>query len=264
MIPGGRDKRGAGVPTRAAMPATGVTLIGMPVPRPGTDRFTGAGRRGAIAAAALSRARQLDRHEREACHPAVAPPRRASRRRSCGGRCGRRADGGGIFIFGGAAATAMVLVTCFAFSQRAGTEPRAPLVSTQEQPSPSVAPITPVVSPSQPIVAPMAGQRAPRHHGGAHAGAAPGSCQRSAQRQGGADRVPLAAGGAPQARAHGPPGEGVDPGVGRSLHRVAEPSAARAHSPASSHLRSVLRIDLQLLGGAAAGGRPVWPTAHAA
>lgn len=146
------------MPARAAMPATGATLIGMPVPRlvhsDPTARVTEARSRRQLY---LERSSLIDMSER----PVIVPSRPSSGdqtqivRRPVRKASGRR----WIFIFGGAAATAMLLATWLGFSQRArhaGIEQRAPLASKEERPSTSPVPTTTVVSPSRPIVAPMA------------------------------------------------------------------------------------------------------------
>ena len=146
------------MPTRAAMPATGATLIGMPVPRlvhsDSAARTADARTRRQLY---LERSSLIDMSER----PVIVPSRASSGEQTQIVRRPVRKTGGRrwIFIFGGAAATAMLLATWLGFShqaRQAGTEQRAQLVSKEERPGTGAAPTTAVVSPSRPIVAPMA------------------------------------------------------------------------------------------------------------
>jgi hypothetical protein len=144
------------VPTRAALPAAGATLIGMPVPRLGpidSARVMDARTRRQLY---LERASLIAMSER----PVIVPSRASSGeqtqivRRPVRKASGRR----WIFIFGGAAATAVVLVTCLAFAHRAGQAKGEPsqLAVQAERPSPGAVTTAAVIAPSRPIVAPLA------------------------------------------------------------------------------------------------------------
>ena len=146
------------MPARAAMPATGATLIGMPVPRlVDTDSAARTAEARARRQLYLERSSLIEMSER----PIIVPSRSSSSDQTQIVRRPVRKTGGRrwIFIFGGAAATAMLLVTWLGFSHRArqaGIEQRTQLGSKEERPSSNAVPTTAVGSPSRPIVAPMA------------------------------------------------------------------------------------------------------------